>query len=190
MVRWSSTCTSLGCKCKFNRADVGRSGWWVVARIEVKSSQYRIPSVWIEVENVTDRQCQKIYATLDSLLSTEKQVSNAVAKAFQLAIELCPRANPSDLWHHIIYRHLLARGFSDQRWKRVSGFALERALVNIYAPRLDPYGVRARLLPALEASRLLAALGVRTKASKIDIFLEGFRSDGWTEASISKPRKR
>ncbi len=150
-----------------------------MARIEVKSSQHGIPSVWIEIENVTDRQCQKIYATLDSLLSTERQVSDAVAKAFQLAIELCPRANPSDLWHHIIYRHLLNSGFSDQRWKRVSGFALERALVNIYAPRLDPYGVRVRLLPAPEASRLLAALGVRTKASKIDIFLEGFESEDW-----------
>ncbi len=136
-VRWPSACISSGCKYKFNRADVGRSGLWIVARIEVKSSQHGISSVWIEIENVTDRQCQKIYATLDSLLSTERQVSDAVAKAFQLAIELCPGANPSDLWHHLIYRHLLDRGFSDQRWKRVSGFALERALVNIYAPAVE-----------------------------------------------------
>lgn len=152
---------------------------WVVARIEVKSSQHGVPSVWVEIENVTDRQCQKIYVTLDSFLSTEQQVSDAVAKALQFATELCPDANPSDLWHHVIYRHLLDRGFSDQRWKRVSGFALERSLINIYRPRLEPYGVRVRILPAPEASQLLTTLGIRVKASKVDIFLEGLGRDGW-----------
>lgn len=150
-----------------------------MVRIEVKSSQSRVPSAWVEIENITDEQCQEMYAVLDSSLSAELQVSNAAAQALQFAIELCPNANPSDLWHHVIYRHLLDYGFSDQRWKRVSGFALERAFVNIYRPRFEPYGLRLRILPASEASRLLAALNVRVKASKVDIFLEGLRGESW-----------
>jgi hypothetical protein len=113
------------------------------------------------------------------LLGKEKQVSNAVARALVFAVKLCRNANPSDLWHHVIYRHLVSRGFSDQRWKRVSGFALERALVEIYTPRLEPYGIRARILPASEAAQLLSILGVPVKASKVDIFLEGLRGERW-----------
>lgn len=150
-----------------------------MTRIEVKSSQPSVPSVWVEIENITTNQRRQVHTTIDTLLAKEKQVSNAVAKALVFAVELCPNANPSDLWHHVIYRHLTSRGFNDQRWKRVSGFALERALVEIYIPRLEPYGVRARILPAPEAAQLLSSLGVPVKASKVDIFLEGLRQAGW-----------
>lgn len=34
--------------------------------------------------------------------------SDAVAMAFLAVARECPRANPSDLWHHVIYRHLPA----------------------------------------------------------------------------------
>lgn len=148
-------------------------------RIEVKSSQRGVLSVWVEIENITTDECRQIYSTIDIFIAKEKQVSNAVAKALAFAVQLCPNANPSDLWHQVIYRHLISRGFSDQRWKRVSGFALERALTEIYTPRLEPYGVRPRILPAREAAQLLSALGVPVKASKVDIFLEGLRPGGW-----------
>lgn len=146
----------------------------------MKSAQVAVPSTWVEVANVTETRCRSIYAKLQSLLDLEPQVSDAVAKALVYAVTLCPRANPSDLWHHIIYRRLQAVGFSDQRWKRVSGFALERALVEIYSPRLESHHVRARLLPHGEAEDLLRALGIPVRPSKLDVFLEGTASGAWT----------
>lgn len=53
-------------------------------------------------------------------------MSDAVAQTFVHLVKSCPKANPSDLWQHVIYRHLLEKGWNDARWKRVSGFALEQ----------------------------------------------------------------
>jgi hypothetical protein len=93
---------------------------------------------------------------------------------------MCPQANPSDLWQHVIYRHLLERGWSDQRWKRVSGFALERALVKLYEPRLMPNRIRMHVLPAEQANSVIRELGTTdTRASKVDLFLEGSRNENW-----------
>jgi hypothetical protein len=94
--------------------------------------------------------------------------------------EKCPKANPSDLWQHVIYRHLLQLGWSDQRWKRVSGFALERAFVAIYEPRLLPYDIRMHILAGAEANRVLNKVGITdTRSTKIDLFIEGLHKNEW-----------
>ena len=116
---------------------------------------------------------------LDTLLATEAQVSTAVAKAFIAASELSPAANPSDLWQHVIYRRLLRLGWNDNKWKRVSGFALERALVSVYESRLALYDLRMRTLPASDANRFLATLDTDIRSTKVDLFLEGETVDGW-----------
>ncbi len=97
-----------------------------MARLECRSSQPDIPSKWVDVENITDEEVARARSRLDELLKANEQISTAVATAFLEVTTTCPAANPSDLWQHVIYRHLLERGWSDQRWKRVSGFALER----------------------------------------------------------------
>ena len=150
-----------------------------MATIECKSAQPNIPSVWVEVKGITDDEVTTIRNVLDRLLESDAQVSTAVAQALVAASRICPRANPSDLWQHVIYRHLLNMGWNDNRWKRVSGFALERALVAIYEPRLAPYGLRMQMLPAHEANRFLATLDADIKATKVDLFLEGETADGW-----------
>ena len=150
-----------------------------MATIECKSAQPNIPSVWVEVEGVTDDEVTTIRNVLDRLLESDVQVSTAVAQALVAASRICQRANPSDLWQHVIYRHLLNMGWNDNRWKRVSGFALERALVAIYEPRLAPYGLRMQMLPAHEANRFLATLDADIKATKVDLFLERETADGW-----------
>lgn len=120
-----------------------------------------------------------VHKSLDRLLESESQVSTAVAKSLVHGSRISPGANPSDLWQHVIYRHLLNMGWNDNKWKRVSGFALERALVAIYEPRLAPYGLRMRELPASDANLALAALDVDIKATKVDLFLEGETAEGW-----------
>ena len=150
-----------------------------MATIECRSAQPNVRSVWVEVEGITDDEVTAVRHVLDRLLESELQVSTAVAKALVDGSRISPRANPSDLWQHVIYRHLLNMGWSDNRWKRVSGFALERALVAIYEPRLAPYGLRMRELPAREANRFLATLDVDIRATKVDLFLEGETAEGW-----------
>lgn len=151
-----------------------------MARLECRSSQRGVPSTWVEVENITDAEVAAARDRLNRHLAGDDQISTAVATAFEELTGACPLANPSDLWQHVIYRHLLEKGWSDQRWKRVSGFALERAFVSIYAPRLLPHGLRMHILPGSEANKLLAAIGIKdTKSTKVDLFLEGRIKDKW-----------
>lgn len=151
-----------------------------MAQIECRSVQPGVPSQWVDVCGITDEELATARTRLDQLLELEAQPSTAVAMAFAAVTTMCPAANPSDIWQHVVYRHLLALGWSDQRWKRVSGFALERALVAIYEPRLADYGIRMRILGAREATATLDALGIDgATASKIDLFLEGEGADGW-----------
>jgi hypothetical protein len=133
-----------------------------------------VPSVWVDVDCITDAEVQHFQQALDNRIAGDGQVSDAVASVFAQLTAHCPAANPSDLWHHVIYRHLLAQGWSDNRWKRVSGFALERALQLIYQPRLMPLGIRMHLVNAATANAYLSQLGiVGFQASKFDMFLEG-----------------
>lgn len=146
----------------------------VIARIECRSAQMGVPSVWVDIDYITDAQVQRFQQELDARLAGGGQVSDAVAAVLAELTAHCPSANPSDLWHHVIYRHLLSQGWSDNRWKRVSGFALERALQLVYQPRLMPLGIRMHIVNAATANAYLATLGiVGFQASKFDMFLEG-----------------
>ena len=151
-----------------------------MARVECRSSQRGVPSQWVELEHITDAEVKKARARLDRHLAGDEQISTAVATAFIELTTDCPKANPSDLWQHVIYRHLLDSGWSDQRWKRVSGFALERVFVALYQPRLLPNKIRMQILTAGEANELLSKLGItETQASKVDLFIEGQTGDKW-----------
>lgn len=149
--------------------------------IEVRSSQKGVPSVWVNVDHVTDEEVKLFRQKLSGRLKLQDP-SDAVADAFVDLTQHCPQANPSDLWQHVIYRHLITEEeWNDNKWKRVSGYALERALVQLYQPRLAPLGVRMHIVSAAEATRRLAAMGVSgIKPSKIDLWLEGLveKEDG------------
>jgi hypothetical protein len=82
-----------------------------MARIECRlSNKPKIPSVWVKIDGITDAQVKEARTYLDALCAKEGQISDAVAKAYIHATEIAPTANPSDLWQHVIYRHLLAEG--------------------------------------------------------------------------------
>ena len=130
--------------------------------------------MWVEIDCITDDEVAKFRKKLDNRIAAGGQVSDAVALVLVELTRHCPKANPSDLWHHVIYRHLLLQGWSDNRWKRVSGFALERALVLLYQPRLMPLGIRMHIVGKGEANAALAKIGITDiQASKVDLFLEG-----------------
>jgi len=153
----------------------------IMAKIKISSVHtLKIASpVWVDIEHVTERELTDIRSQLIRQIETSEQIADAVASAFVYAIELCPMANPSDIWQQVIYRGLLAKGFTDQQWKRISGFALERAFTTIYAPRLTPYNLRMRGLSGREAHDLFVGLDLtgQIKRDKLDRIVEVCRGD-------------
>ncbi|MCR4314717.1 MAG: BsaWI family type II restriction enzyme [Planctomycetes bacterium] len=152
-----------------------------MTKIEVKSAQKGVASLWIEVEGVSESNLDYLSSVMKDSLNQENQISDAVAKAFQKSVALCPTANPSDLWQHVVYRNFIDLGHSDQQWKRVSGFALERALAMIYEDKLSTYDMRMRILNRPESRKVIASVGLENtvNTSKVDLFIEGCRDGRW-----------
>lgn len=146
----------------------------VIATLECRSVQPGVASAAVEVDGISDAEVAHYRQELTRLISAGGQVSDAVALVFVELVRHCPAANPSDLWQHVIYRHTLSLGWNDAQWKRVSGFALERALVATYQPKLMPRGLKMHIVKSAEANRALAKIGINdVKATKVDLFVEG-----------------
>lgn len=108
--------------------------------------------------------------------------TDAVAKAFLLAAQKWPHANPSDLWWFIIGRAYCdrfnhpatsARRDLEQSWKRTGGWALEQVLVRHYGPELAKHGIQIVIGTSDEKKRYLQGLkgvNVRMEADKVDFF--------------------
>jgi hypothetical protein len=104
----------------------------------------------------------------------------AICSAFLYVLRRCAQANPSDLWHHIVYRlycETLRRYRSQdpsQSWVRASGDALELAVQELYAPVLEPEGLRIRpLLSRRQKRAALVEMGIEALVghSKLDVAL-------------------
>jgi hypothetical protein len=127
----------------------------------------------VNVEGIDSEQYQKVSDFLGTALEQQKiQAYIGVSKAMQLAIELCPKANPADLWVHLIYHQFRTRYKKiDQSWKRVSGQALEHVIMSIYNPRLNPKGINIRFSRTSDA-KLLGLVEQGLGSSKTDLVLE------------------
>ncbi|MEW5988974.1 MAG: BsaWI family type II restriction enzyme [Chloroflexota bacterium] len=130
-------------------------------------------NVQVEIEGVSLADYQDITNTFATYLK-EKTQARAIADGYLHALRRCPKANPADLWWHVIYQYYLKQ-YSDQSWKRAAGFALEWAFVGFYQPLLEPFGVHISVLTAGKAVRVLEEMGIVQKVgkSKLDIILEG-----------------
>jgi hypothetical protein len=151
-----------------------------LAKIEVVSARAGIASAWVHIAGITDAEVTASAQLLVNLIAAEK-ISDAVTKAFLAIVQMCPAANPSDLWQHVIYRQFRALGKSDQQWKRVSGYALERVFAQAYNPLLAQVNDRMRIVPRNETTTILRGLKIlgAVKPSKIDLFLEGNDGKAW-----------
>lgn len=128
----------------------------------------------VNVEGIAPEQYQQVSDFLGVALQQQKtQAYIGVSKAMQLAIDLCPTANPADLWVHLIYHQFRSRyNKSDQSWKRVGGQALEHVIMSIYNKRLNPHGVNIRFSRPQDAE-LLGLVERGLGSSKTDLILEG-----------------
>lgn len=153
-----------------------------MVRIKVYSYK-RDKNVVVDVENVSDNSYELIRTSFIKLLQKHKPYE-AIAEAFVYALELCPKANPSDIWQHIIYRTYIDEGNNEQSWKRASGQGFEVAYAKIYNPRFAVYGIRLVVLSKSSAIKALKEMGLfgKIEPSKMDIAIEGncdLQSNEW-----------
>lgn len=107
----------------------------------------------------------------------------AILQALTIAIDRFPDANPSDIYHHIVYRLYLreyTKTQADRSWVRAGGEAFELFLQAHYNVLLNPHGISVRWLynDEMKASAL-NEMGIRGKVggSKLDIALYGTSGD-------------
>ena len=123
----------------------------------------------------------------DCLTQPKTKNREAIRDAYLHVLKRCKNANPSDLWHHVVYR-LYCRIFNKHRpqdpkqsWVRASGEALELVLERLYTPVFAPHNIRISTLisrkrkrAALEELGLSATVG----SDKLDIALHWKPPDG------------
>jgi hypothetical protein len=126
----------------------------------------------VQVEGIEPEQYQQVSDQLGVGLNRPRKYLR-VSNAMQLALRLCPTANPADLWVHLIYHQFRNRyRRNDQSWKRVSGQALEHVIVSVYDQRLQSYRINLRTGTRADAR----ALGLEEQGhglSTMDLILEG-----------------
>jgi transcriptional regulator with XRE-family HTH domain len=127
-------------------------------------------------------------ARLFKKASSDKQFKNrdAIAEALRKAILLFPKANPSDIYHHIVYRTYL-RDYTgsnpSKSWPRAGGEGVELLLKEVYAKRLLEKGILIQLafdkdVPKNQFLKDMHLDEVVSGKSKLDIGLYGITDDG------------
>ncbi len=151
---------------------------YLVMRIRTTVNRVR---VGIDLPGLSKRVYELVARRMDRALSRPKVKNREViCDAFLYLLQKCPIANPSDLWHHVVYRHyckiLNKHRHEDpsQSWVRASGDALEMVIERRYTPFLAPHGISIQALfgrkektGALREMRLGAEVG----HGKLDVAL-------------------
>lgn len=127
-----------------------------------------------------ESEISKIYKDLNA--GTGEKNRQAILAALTKAIEGYPDVNPSDLYHHVVYRLYLrdyTKTQADRSWVRAGGEAFELFLQAHYNPLLVRHGITLQWLfndklriSALEEMRIRGEVG----GSKLDIALYGTRA--------------
>ena len=149
----------------------------------MKGHQFIESGVTVALQNVSGKDYAAITSTFAELLQTSEKRREAIAEGFLFAIRRCPHANPSDLWHHVLYRKYLKLHTTSnppQSWVRAGGEALEIFLGMLYNPILIQEDLT--LIPLISRDKkreALAALGLGGSVgnSKLDVAIAK-RSDG------------
>ena len=104
-----------------------------------------------DLDDATMPEFQAVIRKLQAgLRSPSQSRSDAVAAAFLYATKFWPDTNPSDIWTFLINRaycdrnnhpQMAARVNLEQSWKRTSGWALERILMQHYGAFLQKRGI-------------------------------------------------
>lgn len=142
----------------------------------------------VELEGVSEEARAEAARVLRAWLG-DPMVKNrdAIKEAFMTVLRLCPDANASDIWHHVVYRlycEILPESRHQnpgQSWVRAGGEALECIVEEIYRPALHEHGIDVRaLISKSEKAAALAEMGLTGSVgqSKLDVGLYVQRTEG------------
>ena len=119
-----------------------------------------------------------LYSSLN-LPNAKLKNREAIYQALCYGIEGFPEVNPSDIYHHIVYRLYLreyTKTQADRSWVRAGGEALELFLESHYSKILNPLGIGIRWLVSKQHKiAALKEMGLTDQVggSKLDIVLYG-----------------
>jgi hypothetical protein len=137
--------------------------------------------VVIDLPGVTNTAFEAIEQLLDLALERPKVKNrDAIKDAYLTALKTCPKANASDLWHHVVYRQYCAifnrhrPQDPKQSWVRASGEALELVVEELYSATLLEHNIRIQMLISkpkkVAALKAMGIAGV-VASDKLDVGL-------------------
>ena len=129
----------------------------------------------------TQSQFDDVISVLKNGLAASGSRADTVARTFIDAVCTWPDANPSDLWNFLLNRVYCDRSSHppanarlnlEQSWKRTSGWALERVLVEHYEEFLKRHGLSLKISNRTEKTALLGIIkDPRIVPDKADVIL-------------------
>lgn len=142
-----------------------------------KKREVFIEDLPVEGYLALEAEISEIYRKLND--GTGGKNRDAIFQALTIAIKRFPDVNPSDLYHHVVYRIYLreyTKTQADRSWVRAGGEAFELFLEKHYNATLNPQGIFVKWLSndvlrasALNEMDIQDAVG----GSKLDIALYG-----------------
>lgn len=155
----------------------GKTGTTIELAWQGKKREVFIEGLPVAGYLALENDISKIYKSLNS--DTGGKNREAILAAMRRAINGFPDVNPSDLYHHIVYRLYLrdyTKTQADRSWVRAGGEAFELFLQGHYNPLLKPYGIELQWLSNAELRKAaLEDIGIHGEVggSKLDIALYG-----------------
>jgi hypothetical protein len=125
-----------------------------------------------------DDQITYLFQSLNSKSNSRKN-RDIIAEALEYAVTRLPNLNPSDIYHHIVYRIYIreySRSKAEQSWVRAGGEALELFIQKHYADILASHGIEIQALISSQAkAKALQEMGLAGQVgdSKLDVALYG-----------------
>lgn len=124
-----------------------------------------------------EKEITKLFQALNN--DARRKNRDAICEALKIAIYTAKGVNPSDLYHHVVYRIYLreyVRTQADRSWVRAGGEALELFLADHYNSVLASEGIHIRWLCNDELKEsALREMGIHDEVggSKLDLALYG-----------------
>jgi hypothetical protein len=145
---------------------------------------------FVKIDGIDIAGYKKLDEKLNTLFlraSSDSKFKNrdAIAEGLEYAVTKFPLANPSDLYHHLVYRTYL-RDYSasnpKQSWARAGGEAIELLIKKVYAARLWEEGILVQIAFEKDVSKNMFLKDMRIEdkvsgQSKLDIGLYGLIDD-------------
>ncbi len=132
----------------------------------------------INVPGLSQNGYQSCCDTLAARINSKQKSREVLSDVFWQLLAHCPEANPSDLWHHVIYREYLKTKFGTnpaQSWVRTSGEAFEIVIERSYAKQFSRHGFRIRtLFSKRQKQEVLQRMGIweLVGSEKLDLVIE------------------